>query len=376
MHSLLEHIELLESRLKEVDGDSSQKSQRTNSELPEPEMRGDESIAPTMFSSWPDHNSTGGLDLSLCPEQRDVNGDRAPPSTLGDAAPQNHSPISNTSSSGPAKISSSVSESCPARLDGTEDLVQSFLRNTGQLKYDSSTGHLRHLTSVARYQFYADRPTDSQTIPPAPWQRQRRLHQAIKDLDATTHDHLMISFWSCYNSIVQVVEKTAFQHDKTGSKPKYSGFLHMCCLAMGFRFADKLRPDIQALARGNRHSVFHENARCMLDTELENCCSLTTIQGLLILSDLECAVGRDRLGWMHCGMSLPQLFFVCVSSRSHIKDRCCVPSRSRNGPDDGLFNIELARAGDRFSSAPATCVSFLRLELVHLLRATGRDQNL
>jgi hypothetical protein len=136
---------------------------------------------------------------------------------------------------------------------------------------------------------------------------QRRLHHIVSELEQQTYDYLMTCFWSSYNEHLKIVDKEAFQQHKIEDRDQlhYSIFLHLCCLAIGFRFADKSRADIQPLTRANRDSVFHENVRYMVEDELKKPHGLTTIQSLLILGDLEYARGSNQMGWMYTGLSDP-----------------------------------------------------------------------
>jgi hypothetical protein len=302
MDSLVEHIELLESRLKEVDGELPQQSHRSASQSQARETQRQQDATQQPSRSWQEQHNSTDVGLSwLVSNESSLQEDSAP-SGLSDNDAQNETPTSNSTSPDDGFIlHSSLADR--GRLQSTEHSVRSFLLASTQLKYDGATGALRYFTPLAGYQLYADQLTDAQRLPSGSWHLQRRLQHVIKDLDAKTLDHLMSCFWSFYNNTLHVVDQSAFQQDKDEDKLHYSGFLHICCLAMGFRFADKSRPDIKALDRGNRHSTFHESIRYMVETELETPRGLTTIQGLLILSDLECAVGRDRPGWMYAGVA-------------------------------------------------------------------------
>ncbi|EXJ76461.1 uncharacterized protein A1O5_00969 [Cladophialophora psammophila CBS 110553] len=72
---------------------------------------------------------------------------------------------------------------------------------------------------------------------------------------------------------------------------------------MGFRFADKSRPGMQQVILNDSSSVFQREAKFLLDRELEDPRGLTIIQAMLVLSDLECASGRDDLAGMHIATS-------------------------------------------------------------------------
>ena len=72
---------------------------------------------------------------------------------------------------------------------------------------------------------------------------------------------------------------------------------------MGYRGADMDRDDMKKISLGNRESTLHREAKYMLDIELERPGGIPSVQALLLLSDLECGVGRDNTGWMYSGRS-------------------------------------------------------------------------
>jgi hypothetical protein len=117
-----------------------------------------------------------------------------------------------------------------------------------------------------------------------------------------THDYLMELFWEYYNSVLHIVHKEAFNDDRENSRTKYySGFLHICILAIGYRLSDTSRDDIKRITIGHRESTLHREAKYMLDVELERPGGLPSVQAFLLLGDLECGVGRDNTGWMFAG---------------------------------------------------------------------------
>lgn len=134
----------------------------------------------------------------------------------------------------------------------------------------------------------------------------RRVEHIIRTLTVATHDYLMQNFWTHYNNVLEVIHKESFEADRGSQSPEfYSPFLHVAILAMGFRFADVSRDDMISISLGNRESILHREARCMLDVELDRPGGISSIQALLLLGDLECGVGRDNTGWMYAGKSIP-----------------------------------------------------------------------
>jgi hypothetical protein len=102
----------------------------------------------------------------------------------------------------------------------------------------------------------------------------------------------MGNFWSCYNSVLHVIHEAAFNENRdnraTRSNQYYSGFLHICILAMGYRSADKSRDDMKRMASPDMECTLHREAKFMLDGELERPGGIASIQALLLLGDLEC----------------------------------------------------------------------------------------
>jgi hypothetical protein len=107
------------------------------------------------------------------------------------------------------------------------------------------------------------------------------------------------------------LHQEAFNEDRElGHTQFYSGFLHVCVLAMGFRFAEKERADIRKIALPQMESTLHREAKYMLDHELERPGGIPSVVALLLLGDLECGVGRDNLGWMYGGMAVRLAFDI------------------------------------------------------------------
>jgi hypothetical protein len=128
----------------------------------------------------------------------------------------------------------------------------------------------------------------------------------INDLSPEAHDYLIGLYWSCHNSVFHLVHKDAFYDDRErGGTQFYSVFLHLCMLAVGFRYSDKDRQDMQRL-RPSSHaeSTLHAKARHLARLELERPGGIPSIQALFLLGDLECMIGRDDTGWMYAGMWL------------------------------------------------------------------------
>ena len=139
----------------------------------------------------------------------------------------------------------------------------------------------------------------------------RRADKIIRSLPLETYDYLMDLFWQCYNPVIHVLHQDAFNEDRENGRTQfYSGFLHVCVLAMGYRFANKERLDIRRIGLPGMESTLHREAKYMLDHELERPGGIPSVVALLLLGDLECGVGRDNLGWMYGGMAVRLAFDI------------------------------------------------------------------
>ncbi|KAF4844651.1 Nitrogen assimilation transcription factor nirA [Colletotrichum siamense] len=183
-----------------------------------------------------------------------------------------------------------------------EDIVHRLLSTKGNLSFDQLSGRLRFFGPTANSHVYAE-PSDQFDFREPP-EQVRRAERMIRSITAETHDYLMDNFWNHYNSVLKVIHQEAFDADRESQNPKfYSSFLHICILAMAFRFADADRDDMKRIALGGRESTLHREAKYMLDIELERPGGIPSVQALLLLGDLECGVGRDNTGWMYAGMA-------------------------------------------------------------------------
>ena len=189
--------------------------------------------------------------------------------------------------------------------DKKEGLVSKLLSTRGHLSFDQLSGRLRFYGGTVNCHIYSDVDNNDDVDPSEGVEQARRAEKCIRTLSIETHDYLMDLFWQHYNSVLHVVHQEAFNEDRREGKVQYySGFLHVCILAMGFRFSDKSRLDMQRIALPNRESFLHREAKYMLDLELERPGGIPSIAALLILGDAEVGVGRDNVGWMYAGMAM------------------------------------------------------------------------
>ncbi|SMY22735.1 unnamed protein product [Zymoseptoria tritici ST99CH_1A5] len=204
-------------------------------------------------------------------------------------------------------------------------LVSRLLSTRGHLSFDQLSGRLRWYGGTANCHIYSELDVPATAPCTQHPEQAKRAERCIRTLSSETHDYLMELFWQHYNGVLHVVHQEAFNEDREHGRTQfYSGFLHVCILAMGYRHADKSRPDIQRLALPERESTLHREAKYMLDLELECPGGIPSVAALLILGDSEVGVGRDNPGWMYAGMAMRLCFDIGLhldSSRAGLSQR-------------------------------------------------------
>jgi hypothetical protein len=195
----------------------------------------------------------------------------------------------------------------PPKKDG---MVSRLLSTRGHLSFDQLSGRLRYFGPTTNCHVHSElgNPVDHAQ---ESTEQARRAEKIIRSLPLETHDYLMDLFWHCYNSVIHVLHQDAFNEDREAGRTQYySGFLHVCVLAMGYRFADKQRMDMQKISLPQMESTLHREAKYMLDHELERPGGIPSVAALLLLGDLECGVGRDNLGWLYGGIAVRLAFDI------------------------------------------------------------------
>ncbi|KAE9991079.1 hypothetical protein EG327_000551 [Venturia inaequalis] len=208
---------------------------------------------------------------------------------------------SNCSMSSPSVLAPSIKD------DG---MVKRLLSTRGHLSFDQLSGRLRYFGPTTNCHVHSDQ-TGSGELSREAAEQTRRAERALRSLSEDTYEYLMDLFWQHYNTTLHVLHKDAFHEEReTGRTQFYSGFLHICVLAMGYRFADKGRPDMQRITLQGKESTLHREAKYMLDSELERPGGISSVVALLLLGDLECGVGRDNVGWLYSGMAVRIAFDI------------------------------------------------------------------
>lgn len=195
----------------------------------------------------------------------------------------------------------------PSKKDG---MVSRLLSTRGHLSFDQLSGRLRYFGPTTNCHVHSALVDPMQGKLESSEQA-RRAEKIIRSLSMETYDYLMDLFWQHYNSVIHVLHHEAFNEDRENGRTQfYSGFLHVCVLAMGYRFADKTRPDMQSISLPEKESTLHREVKHMLDQELERPGGIPSVVALLLLGDLECQVGRDNLGWLYAGLAVRLAFDI------------------------------------------------------------------
>jgi len=210
----------------------------------------------------------------------------------------------------------------PPKKDG---MVSRLLSTRGHLSFDQLSGRLRYFGPTTNCHVHSELGVSVESNQES-LEQARRAEKSIRFLSMETHEYLMNLFWQHYNAVLHVLHQEAFQEDRDHGRTQfYSGFLHVCVLAMGYRFADRTRPDMQRISLPGRESTLHRDAKYMLDYELERPGGIPSVVALLLLGDLECGVGRDNLGWLYGGMAVRYanmpLIDTCLYSVANLRSQ-------------------------------------------------------
>lgn len=107
----------------------------------------------------------------------------------------------------------------------------------------------------------------------------------------------LLDAYFCYQ-VFNIIQRSTFIRDMALGGPLFSEFLLMSMYASATRMIDGL----DANERRAQGELFDRLAREHLSKELEGPSKITTIQGLLLLSGRECALGSTSQGWNHAGL--------------------------------------------------------------------------
>lgn len=268
MCSLTDRVALLETMLKEqgVEAPPAHHPPKTRHAAPEQDASNDRKS--DAQQSQQDQSSPGS---QLSPQEY----------TEIEHMDQGHSPYGDADSAG----AGSPSMLPPPKRDG---MVSRLLSTRGHLSFDQLSGRLRYFGPTTNCHVHSEQGNPMETEQQLSEQA-RRAEKIIRSLPLETYDYLMEMFWQCYNPVIHVLHQEAFEQDREAGRTQfYSGFLHVCVLAIGYRHANKERPDIKKISLPQMESTLHREAKYMLDHELERPGGIPTVVAMLLLGDLEC----------------------------------------------------------------------------------------
>ncbi|KAL7906621.1 fungal-specific transcription factor domain-containing protein [Trichoderma velutinum] len=124
-------------------------------------------------------------------------------------------------------------------------------------------------------------------------------------------NELLDVYWCWPHHFHLVLCRKIFMRDMSVSGPFVTVFLLNCTLAQAARFSD--RPNSSELS-----AFFAKKAVECLPEELERGSSISTLQGLLILSARECAYGRTSQGWIYSGMAFRMMRDLGIHIHPHL----------------------------------------------------------
>lgn len=119
--------------------------------------------------------------------------------------------------------------------DKNEGLVNRLLSTRGHLSFDQLSGRLRYFGPTTNCWIYSELDPNDAKNGRESIEQARRAEKVIRTLPIELHDYLMQLFWQHYNGVLHVVHEEAFNEDRENGRTQfYSGFLHICILAMGY----------------------------------------------------------------------------------------------------------------------------------------------
>ncbi|KIW99243.1 uncharacterized protein Z519_00906 [Cladophialophora bantiana CBS 173.52] len=314
LNSLLENIQILEQRLREAGHEPPQFQQSVAQS--QPTQRHQRNFSPRDKESSRNIRSTADrprfqpvtcpdVELHTSLEQDGVHSSPASVDAVLESI-QRSSDVLRPDSAGLDSINShnSVrqrSASEPHQLTNRKSTIWSLIYGPDRFIYDREKGRIHYFSPSTCYKRYLN-SDDHATLKPS--HLDKHSYRILAEIPVDLESYIMDLFWNRYNNTLCVIDRQAFQNDQSsGGSTYYSVFLHLVCLAMGFRFADESRPGMQQVMLNDSSSVFQREAKFLLDRELEDPRGLTIIQAMLVLSDLECASGRDDVAGMHIATS-------------------------------------------------------------------------
>ncbi|OAL44221.1 hypothetical protein IQ07DRAFT_649271 [Pyrenochaeta sp. DS3sAY3a] len=170
-----------------------------------------------------------------------------------------------------------------------------------------SSGDIENATETDESRFYGptSQPYLHSTHEESPLSTTNDLgDDSTLDIDLMQVRRLLFeNYWAIHALAAKVIiNKKRFMADRVIGKRSqyYSTFLENALLAIATRTST-------SRAMRELGKQFLERARAEVSFELEHL-NVASMQGFLLLSDYEATRGRDRLGWMYCGIACRSLY--------------------------------------------------------------------
>ena len=172
-----------------------------------------------------------------------------------------------------------------------------------QMLFEGAFGPASNPNISPLYYACATTPNSTETVDPS-GNCNQPLTPILRALATSKHisvapelgDALLNTFF-CHQ-VFEVVNQVQFVRDMALGGPGYSEFLLMNLYACASRMVDGLTEE-QRIAQGD---LFVKLAMAYLIKDMEGPSRIPTIQGLILLSTRECALGDNSAGWNHAGL--------------------------------------------------------------------------
>jgi hypothetical protein len=184
-----------------------------------------------------------------------------------------------------------------------EAAVSSFVATQPQIPHERESARPEYFGPSANYPEY---PNPNRLGDLQPLNRRRaELQQFIDSMPAKVVEHLTNCFWTYYNTTIPHVSRSMWTADKEkGGNTYYTPLLHLCMLAIGYRYADRSIPSISDYAVSHYQTTMYLKAKSYIEAEITVESTLPLIQATLLMADLQGAAQRYHSGWMYVGRSI------------------------------------------------------------------------
>ncbi|OAL49776.1 hypothetical protein IQ07DRAFT_644911 [Pyrenochaeta sp. DS3sAY3a] len=178
----------------------------------------------------------------------------------------------------------------------------------GQITYPSTSEWLHRFDETTSRVLYSTASAPSSLLCESD-QGTMAAEETLWLLAPQTQTYLVSLYWKFFNSVVPVIHREWFEKQQQNGTTSFSfHLLHICVMALGYRYADKSREDMQKMSQLNGESILHTNAKSLLAFELERLPSVPLVAALLLVGDLEWGAGRRKQAWLYGQMALRTSF--------------------------------------------------------------------